>query len=41
MISDRFVDVNKIVKAGITEKSIEDVILSRYACHLIVMNGDS
>lgn len=35
-----FVDVNKIVNAGATQKSIPDIKLSRYACYLIVMNGD-
>lgn len=35
-----FVDVNKIVEAGATHKSIEDMMLSRYACYLIVQNGD-
>jgi len=39
-ISDHFVDVNKIVKAGATSKEINDIMLSRYACYLIVMNGD-
>lgn len=35
-----FVEVNKIVEAGATTKSIEDYELSRYACYLIVQNGD-
>jgi DNA-damage-inducible protein D len=35
-----FVDVNKIVKAGVTSKEIKDYELSRYACYLIVQNGD-
>ncbi|MDR1272586.1 MAG: DNA damage-inducible protein D [Clostridiales Family XIII bacterium] len=35
-----FVDVNKIVKAGATSKEIKDYELSRYACYLIVQNGD-
>ncbi|MCL2712611.1 MAG: DNA damage-inducible protein D [Methanomassiliicoccaceae archaeon] len=35
-----FVDVDKIVSAGATTKSIEDYELSRYACYLIVQNGD-
>lgn len=35
-----FVDVNKIVEAGATHKEISDIALSRYACYLIVMNGD-
>ena len=39
-VSDHFVDVNKIVSAGATSKDIGDVQLSRYACYLIVQNGD-
>ncbi len=35
-----FVDVNKIVNAGATYKTIDDLMLSRYACYLIVQNGD-
>ena len=35
-----FVEVNKIVEAGATSKSIKDYELSRYACYLIVQNGD-
>ena len=35
-----FVDVNKIVEAGATHKPIDDIMLSRYACYLIVQNGD-
>ena len=38
--SDHFVDVNKIVEAGVTHKDIGDIQLSRYACYLIVQNGD-
>jgi DNA-damage-inducible protein D len=38
--SDHFVDVNKIVKTGVSSKEIEDYKLSRYACYLIVQNGD-
>jgi DNA-damage-inducible protein D len=37
---DEFVDVNKIVEAGATYKDIGDIMLSRYACYLIVQNGD-
>ena len=40
-ISDHFVEVNKIVKAGAATKDIGDIKLSRYACYLIVQNGDS
>lgn len=35
-----FVDVNKIVEAGATHKDIGDIMLSRYACYLIVQNAD-
>ena len=37
---DDFVDVNKIVHAGATHKDIGDIMLSRYACYLIVQNAD-
>lgn len=40
-VSDHFVEVNKIVEAGATSKPIDDYELSRYACYLIVQNGDS
>lgn len=40
-IPDHFVEVNKIVAAGATTKSIDDYELSRYACYLIVQNGDA
>ena len=39
-VDDHFVDVNKIVEAGATHKDIGDIMLSRYACYLIVQNGD-
>lgn len=39
-VYDHFVDVNKIVEAGATYKDIGDIQLSRYACYLIVQNGD-
>lgn len=39
-VSDHFVDVNKIVNAGAASKDIGDIQLSRYACYLIVQNGD-
>jgi len=39
-VFDHFVDVNKMVKAGVAPKEIDDLQLSRYACYLIVQNGD-
>lgn len=35
-----FANVGKMVRAGVATKDIGDVMLSRYACYLIVMNGD-
>lgn len=35
-----FAEVSKIVEAGATKKPIKDYELSRYACYLIVQNGD-
>jgi DNA-damage-inducible protein D len=38
---DHFVEVNKMVKIGSgTERQVEDIMLSRYACYLIAQNGD-
>ena len=40
--SDHFVDVNKtIAMPKGASKKVEDFMLSRYACYLIVQNGDS
>jgi len=39
-IDDDFAEVSKIVDAGSTQKKIVDYELSRYACYLIVQNGD-
>lgn len=40
-ISDHFANVGKMVGIGSgTERKIDDIMLSRYACYLIVMNGD-
>ena len=35
-----FPEVRKIVEAGATSKPKKDYELSRYACYLIVQNGD-
>ena len=40
-IIDHFAHVGKMVVAGVAPKEIEDIQLSRYACYLIVQNGDS
>jgi DNA-damage-inducible protein D len=40
-VSDHFVDVNKMIALAKTaERDVQDYRLSRYACYLIVMNGD-
>ena len=39
-VSDDFPEVRKIVEAGATIKPKKDYELSRYACYLIVQNGD-
>lgn len=39
-IDDDFAEVSKIVEAGATQKKVIDYELSRYACYLIVQNGD-
>ncbi|MBR2008974.1 MAG: DNA damage-inducible protein D [Peptococcaceae bacterium] len=40
-IFEHFVDVNKMIQlAKGAEREVDDIMLSRYACYLIVMNGD-
>ena len=39
-VEDDFPEVRKIVEAGITSKPVKDYELTRYACYLIVQNGD-
>ncbi len=40
-VDDHFVDVNKMIDLPKgAKRKIKDIVLSRYACYLIVMNGD-
>jgi len=40
-VSDHFRDVTKMVRIGSgAERSVDDIMLTRYACYLIAQNGD-
>ena len=42
LIGNHFPDIRKMVEIGSkTERALDDIALTRYACYLIAQNGDS
>ncbi|VAW71664.1 DNA-damage-inducible protein D [hydrothermal vent metagenome] len=40
-VSDHFVDANKMIDPGSgSQREVDDIMLTRYACYLIAQNGD-